>query len=147
MKITIFKHTTKNLNIMKKNILVVEDTFAIREEICDILRMEGFDVFEADNGKTGFQIAKKKNPNLIITDILMPEMNGFELFNILAEDTDTQKIPVIFLSAKANKDAVLRGKSLGTGDYIIKPVSPDNLLNVIYNRIDNHSSIIKISNS
>ena len=132
---------------MKKNILVIEDTIAIREEICDILRMEGFGVFEAENGKVGFQTAKKEKPNLIITDILMPEMNGFELFNILAEDADTQKIPVIFLSAKANKEAVLKGKRLGTGDYIIKPVSPDIMLNVVYNRINNYSSIIKTSNS
>ena len=122
---------------MKKNILVVEDTIAIREEICDILRMEGFNVSEAENGKIGFQVAKKINPNLIITDILMPEMGGFELFDILSENTMTKKIPVIFLSAKANKETVNKGKALGCGEYIIKPVSPDDLLNVVYNRINN----------
>ncbi len=121
---------------MKKNILVIEDANAIREEICDILRMEGFTVSEAENGKIGFQIAKATNPNLIITDILMPEMDGFQLFDILAKNSSTKEIPVIFLSAKANKEAVAKGKALGSGDYIIKPVSPDDLLNVVYNRIN-----------
>ena len=120
---------------MKKNILVVEDTKSIREEICDILRMEGFNVSEAENGKYGFIVAKRTKPQLIISDILMPEVDGFELFEILSENSKTKKIPVIFLSAKADKEAVEKAKTIGCGEYLIKPISPDDLLKIVNNRI------------
>ena len=119
-----------------KNILVIEDKSAIREEVCDILRMEGFDVFEAENGKVGLEIAKKEIPNLIISDILMPELNGFELYEELCKDELTKNIPIIFLSAKANKEAIIKGLRMGAEDYIIKPVSPDVLLCAVNNKIN-----------
>ncbi|RLD51286.1 MAG: response regulator [Bacteroidetes bacterium] len=121
---------------MKSKILIVEDTAAVREEISDILMMEGFDVFEAKNGLDGLSQIKNINPNLILTDIVMPEMNGFELYEAIQKDTGINKIPVIFLSAKADKDAVERAKKMGSGDYIIKPVSPDKLINKIKKRIN-----------
>lgn len=121
---------------MKNKILVIEDTKAVREEITDILKMEGYGVFEAENGEDGIKIAKKTQPNLIISDILMPGIDGFEVFEILSKDNKTKEIPVIFLSAKANKEAVLKGKHLGCRDYIVKPVSPDALLSVVYNKIN-----------
>ena len=121
---------------MKNKILVIEDTSVVREEICDILKMEGFGVFEATNGEEGVKIAKSTHLNLIISDIIMPGMDGFEVFETLSKDNITNKIPVIFLSAKANKEAVLKGKQLGCKDYIIKPVSPDVLLNIVYNKIN-----------
>ncbi len=121
---------------MKSKIVIVEDTSAVREEISDILMMEGFDVFEAKNGLDGLSQIKNINPNLILTDIVMPEMNGFELYEAIQKDTGINKIPVIFLSAKADKDAVERAKKMGSGDYIIKPVSPDKLINKIKKRIN-----------
>ena len=121
---------------MKSKILIVEDTAAVREEISDILMMEGFDVFEAKNGLDGLSQIKNINPNLILTDIVMPEMNGFELYEAIQKDTGINKIPVIFLSAKADKNAVERAKKMGSGDYIIKPVSPDKLINKIKKRIN-----------
>ena len=119
----------------QKNILVIDDTAAIREEVCDILRMEGFGVFEAENGKIGLQIAKKELPNLILSDILMPELDGYELFDELAKDPSTKHIPIVFLSAKANKEAMVKGLRMGAKDYIIKPVSPDVLLSVVNEKI------------
>ena len=121
---------------MKSKIVIVEDTSAVREEISDILMMEGFDVYEANNGVEGLKQIKNIKPNLILTDIVMPEMNGFELYEAIQKDTGINKIPVIFLSAKADKDAVERAKKLGSGDYIIKPVSPDKLINKIKKRIN-----------
>ncbi len=121
---------------MKSKIVIVEDTSAVREEISDILMMEGFDVYEANNGVEGLKQIKNINPNLILTDIVMPEMNGFELYEAIQKDTGINKIPVIFLSAKADKDAVERAKKMGSGDYIIKPVSPDKLINKIKKRIN-----------
>jgi len=121
---------------MKNKIVIVEDTSAVREEISDILMMEGFDVYEANNGVEGLKQIKNIKPNLILTDIVMPEMNGFELFESIQKDTGINKIPVIFLSAKADKDAVDRAKKLGSGDYLIKPINPDILINTIKKRID-----------
>ncbi|MCF6185098.1 MAG: response regulator [Bacteroidales bacterium] len=123
---------------MKKKILVVEDTSAVREEICDILKMEGFNVSEAVNGKEGLRLAQTVKPNLILTDIVMPEMNGFELYENIAKNSKIQNIPIIFLSANADKDALERAKKMGTGEYIVKPVSPDILIKTITNRINKH---------
>jgi len=119
-----------------KNILVVEDTEAIREELCDILRMEGFSVIEADNGIAALDIAKKEKLNLIISDVLMPGLDGFELYKELEKNNLTKEIPFIFLSAKANKDAIVKGLRMGAKDYIIKPVSPDELLFAVNDKIN-----------
>ena len=119
-----------------KNILVIEDKSAVLEEICDMLRMEEFNVFEAKNSKTGLKIAKKEIPNLIISDIIMPELNGFELFEELGKDKLTRNIPIIFLSAKANKETVIKGLRMGAENYIIKPVSPDVLLYAVNEKIN-----------
>ena len=114
-----------------KNILVIEDTPAILEEICDILRMEGFEVYEAVNGKTGLELALKLKPSLIISDILMPEIDGFKLLTELKNNCVTNQIPVVLLTAKANKEAVKIGLEMGAGEYLIKPVSPDDLIRTV----------------
>jgi two-component system sensor histidine kinase/response regulator len=113
------------------HILVIEDTFAIREEICDILRMEGFEVYEAENGKTGLELAVKIKPSLIISDILMPEIDGFQLITELKNNALTNTIPIVLLTAKANKEAVKTGLEMGACKYLIKPVSPDDLIRTV----------------
>ncbi len=113
---------------MKNNILIVEDNIAVREEICDILSMEGFKVSEAKNGKEGLEIVKIMKPKLVITDIVMPEMGGFELFRQIKKNIGTQHIPVIFLTARAEETTVKKAKKLNSGCYIIKPVSPETLI-------------------
>ena len=116
-------------------LLIVEDTVAIREEICDILIMEGFTVFQAENGKIGFEIALKENPDLIISDILMPELDGFMMFEKLQNDKRTRNIPLIFLSAKGEKEDIRRGMNLGAEDYLTKPININDLVNAIENKI------------
>ena len=116
-------------------VLIVEDTLAIREEIYDILVMEGYNVFQAENGKTGFEMALKENPDLIISDILMPELNGFEMFDKLQKNTKTGSIPLIFLSAKAEKGDIRTGMNLGAEDYLTKPIHVDDLVNAVKNKI------------
>jgi DNA-binding response OmpR family regulator len=120
---------------MMCKILIIEDTIAIREEIYDILVMEGYHVFQAENGKTGFDMALKENPDLIISDILMPELNGFEMFDKLQKNTKTASIPLIFLSAKAEKEDVRTGMNLGAEDYLTKPIHVDDLVNAVENKI------------
>jgi len=116
-------------------ILIVEDTREIREEICDILIMEGYNVSQAENGSIGFEMALKENPDLIISDILMPELNGFEMFQKLKKHKETLGIPLIFLSAKAEKTDIRMGMNLGAEDYLSKPVSIDDLVKAVENKI------------
>ena len=117
-------------------ILIVEDTLTIREEINDILVMEGYTVFEAENGSIGFEIALKKHPDLIISDILMPKLNGFEMYKKLQNNKTTKLIPLIFLSAKAEKSDIRAGMNLGAEDYLTKPIDVEDLLNTVKIKID-----------
>ncbi len=116
-------------------VLVVEDTLSIREEIMDILSMEGYVVFEAENGKTGFEVASKESPDLILSDILMPVLSGFEMFEKLQENKKTMSIPLIFISAKAEKEDIRIGMNLGADDYLTKPVNTNDLVNAVENKI------------
>ena len=117
-------------------ILIVEDTLTIREEIHDVLVMEGYTVFEAENGSIGFEIALKKYPDLIISDILMPKLNGFEMYKKLQNNKTTKLIPLIFLSAKAEKSDIRAGMNLGAEDYLTKPIDVEDLLNTVKIKID-----------
>ena len=117
-------------------ILIVEDTLSIREEIHDILVMEGYTVFVADNGSIGFDIALKEIPDLIISDILMPKLSGFEMYDRLQNNKITKLIPLIFLSAKAEKSDIRAGMNLGAEDYLTKPIDVDDLLNTVKIKID-----------
>lgn len=117
-------------------VLIVEDTLAIREEVYDILLMENYVVFQAENGIMGFEIALQENPDLIISDILMPGLNGFEMFKKLQGNMKTASIPLIFLSAKAEKGEIRIGMNLGADDYLTKPINVDDLLNAVKNKID-----------
>ncbi|MFT6870589.1 MAG: DNA-binding response OmpR family regulator [Polaribacter sp.] len=121
---------------MTYNVLIVEDTLAIREEIFDILMMEGYTVFQAENGRVGFEIALKKKPDLIISDILMPEMNGFEMFDKLQKNDETKNIPLIFLSAKGEQQDISAGMELGAENYLTKPINVTDLLHVIKNKFN-----------
>ena len=116
-------------------ILIVEDTLAVREEIYDILLMEGYKVFQAKNGLEGYELALNESPDLIISDILMPKLNGFEMFKKLKENIKTMHIPLIFLSAKGeNKDRKF-GMNLGAENYLTKPINVNDLINTVKNKM------------
>jgi DNA-binding response OmpR family regulator len=120
---------------MMHKILIVEDTMAVREEVYDILMMEGYSVFQAKDGLDGYEMALKENPDLIISDILMPVLNGFEMFEKLQNDYKTMSIPLIFLSAKGEKEDVRIGMNLGAEDYLTKPINVNDLVNAAENKI------------
>ena len=125
-------------------ILIVEDTLTIREEIHDILVMEGYIVFDAENGSIGFETALKERPDLIISDILMPKLNGFEMHKKLQNNKITKVIPLIFLSAKAEKTDISTGMNLGAEDYLTKPIDVEDLLNTVKVKIEKKIFHIKI---
>jgi two-component system sensor histidine kinase/response regulator len=118
-----------------KKILVIEDMAAIREEIADILKMEGFQVFEAADGLEGLNKAKTIIPDIIVSDILMPKLNGYQMLRELQKQYITENIPLIFLSAKAEKSDIRKGMNLGADDYLTKPLSPDDLIKAINNKL------------
>ena len=120
---------------MKKKILIVEDSLSIREEILNILTLEGYLIFEAENGKMGLEIALKESLDLIISDVLMPEMDGFEMFKRLKKNKKTKTIPVIFLSVKVEKEDVKFKKRLGASDYLTKPITVNALMEAVKNNI------------
>ncbi len=114
-----------------QTILLIEDNNEIRENTCELLELEGYKVLLAENGKEGLALAKQQKPNLIITDILMPEVNGYDVVRGLKADTETASIPFIFLTASAEKSEVEAGLGMGAMDYIQKPFDPEELFEAI----------------
>lgn len=113
----------------------------MRENTQEMLEIAGFSVEVAENGKLGVLSAKRILPDLIICDIMMPELDGYEVLDILSSDPQTSTIPFIFLSAKAEKSEVRKGMELGADDYLPKPFEESDLLSAIETRLKKSSSI------
>lgn len=124
---------------MKKKILVIEDTLEVRENICEILELAGYKALDAPNGKRGVEIAVNSQPDLILCDVMMPELDGFGVLKILGKKAETNKIPFIFLTAKAEKSDFRKGMGLGADDYITKPFDDTELLEAIEMRLTKHA--------
>lgn len=122
-------------------ILVIEDNQDIRENICEILDLAGYHTIGAENGKVGVSKAVEENPDLILCDIMMPELDGYGVLHILSKREETLSTPFIFLTAKAEKSDVRRGMNLGADDYITKPFDESDLLTTIDNRLKRHQQI------
>ena len=122
--------TEKTKNIVaesnSKIILVVEDNFDLRNYIIEQLE-EKYNVFEAEDGVKGLQMVGEFLPDLVISDIMMPKMDGYELCRRIKKDLKTSHIPIIMLTAKAAKDDKLEGLELGADDYLVKPFDPEEL--------------------
>ncbi|HEY9695581.1 MAG TPA: EAL domain-containing response regulator [Oculatellaceae cyanobacterium] len=122
-------------------ILVIEDEELVRENILDLLDAEGFDTINASNGTIGVELAKKQKPDLIICDVMMPDIDGYGVLNILRQNLETATIPFIFLTAKAEKSDFRQGMNLGADDYLTKPYQPDELLGIITTRLKKRQAI------
>lgn len=118
-----------------KRILLIEDNLEVRENTSEILELAGYAVVAAPNGKVGVELAQKEKPDLIICDIMMPELDGYGVLHILSKRPDTAAIPFIFLTAKVEKSDVRRGMNLGADDYLTKPFDDTDLLNAIEARL------------
>jgi phosphate regulon transcriptional regulator PhoB len=112
----------------KERILVVEDEQNIRELIRYNLGQEGFRVETAGNGREGLDKARNSKADLILLDLMLPELDGFELCKILKQNKNTQQIPIIMLTAKGEETDRVVGLELGADDYIVKPFSPRELI-------------------
>jgi PleD family two-component response regulator len=113
----------------KKKVLVVDDDEVARTLISSILRRnERFKIIHAENGEEGIEFARREHPDLILLDIMMPQIDGYQVCKILREDVTTRYIPVIILSAKGGVDSQLQGFELGADDFITKPFNHSELL-------------------
>jgi len=118
-----------------KTILLIEDNADIRDNMAEILELAGFKVITADNGKLGVELAVEGKPDLIVCDIMMPVLDGYGVIHMLQKNPETQHIPFIFLTAKAERTEIRKGMELGADDYITKPFNGTELLNAIESRL------------
>jgi len=114
-----------------KKILLVEDDTSLRENIAELMELSGFRVYSASNGRIAVDMAKKNLPDLVLCDIMMPEMDGYGVLEKLSSDQNTRHIPFIFVSAKTEKQDVRRGMNLGADDYLTKPFDRDEVQSLI----------------
>ena len=112
---------------MPKKILIIDDEAEFADMIKMRLGANGYIVLAAHSGKSGLEMAKKENPDLIFLDLVMPEMNGFLVLSKLKQDPYTATIPVVMLTAKTDTEYTLDAKSLGAADYLSKPVHMQEL--------------------
>lgn len=117
-------------------ILVIEDDILAKDNIIDILREESFEAIDASNGFTGIKLAQEYLPDLILCDIEMPSINGYQVLKNLKKNYLTSSIPFIFLTCKTTRQAWRTGMELGADDYITKPFTPQELLKAIATRLN-----------
>lgn len=118
-----------------KKILVIEDEPEMRRNLMTILRLENFHPLAAENGRIGVELAKKEKPDIILCDVMMPEMDGYGVIAALRADPATVTVPFIFLTAKGEKPDIRAGMNLGADDYLTKPVAKAELLACIRSRL------------
>jgi DNA-binding response OmpR family regulator len=118
-----------------KKILLIEDNREVRENTSEILTLANYEVLLAENGKIGVDLAQRQKPDLIICDIMMPELDGYGVLHILSKNAETAAIPFIFLTAKTEKTDIRKGMNLGADDYLTKPFDDTDLLNAIEARL------------
>ncbi len=120
---------------MRKKILLIEDDQIVRDNTAEILQLANYEVLTAENGKLGLEKASVYKPDLIICDILMPELDGYGVMQIVMRNKDLQRIPIIFMSAKTKHEDIRKGMDLGASDYITKPFEESELLSAVATRL------------
>jgi putative two-component system response regulator len=122
-------------------ILIVDDNQALREALQEMLNLAGFVVLSATNGQEALEHMNYVTPNLIISDITMPEMDGYDFFDAVRARSEWLSIPFIFLTARGGKKDILNGKGLGAEDYLVKPIHRDELLTAVRSRLNRSNQL------
>jgi len=120
---------------MKKKILIIEDDRVVRENTAEILQLANYEVIAAENGKSGLEKAVFFKPDLILCDILMPDLDGYGVLQVILRNSALQKTPFVFMSAKTKHEDIRRGMDMGANDYITKPFEESELLSAISARL------------
>src|SRR6478672_1789230 len=122
-------------------ILVIEDELTVRENLLELLEAEGFDAIGTGNGRSGVELAQESLPDLILCDVMMPELDGFGVLNAVRQNPLIAAVPFIFLTAKATKEDLRQGMNLGADDYLTKPFTRAELLGAIAARLKKQTTI------
>lgn len=118
-----------------KRILIIEDEPEMRRNITTLLRYHEYEPIEAENGRRGVELARRQKPDLILCDVMMPELDGYGVLQMLRQDAGLALIPFIFLTARGDKDDLRSGMNLGADDYLTKPVANADLIQAIAARL------------
>tara|TARA_R110001632_G_scaffold78767_2_gene176509 strand:- start:5045 stop:6094 length:1050 start_codon:yes stop_codon:yes gene_type:complete len=118
-----------------KKVLLIEDDTALRENTAELLELSNYEVITAPNGRVGITLAKENEPDIIVCDIMMPEVDGYGVLQELSISAATNQIPFIFLSAKTEHKEIRKGMDLGADDYLTKPFEEEELISAIESRI------------
>jgi diguanylate cyclase (GGDEF)-like protein len=121
--------------MFKKKILIIDDTELMVQMIADILAGEGYDVVSANNGTDGIRMVMTHKPDLVLLDVIMPGLDGFEVCRLFRQDESNNLMPIIMLTAQGNEDDKLTGLELGADDYITKPFNPRELFSRVKNTL------------
>ncbi len=122
-------------------ILVIDDEKQIRDNIAEILEYGGYDVLKAEHGAMGIRLAREALPDLIICDIAMPGLDGFDVFQALQSDPLTVVLPFLFVTAQADHASIRHAMSLGADDYLTKPFVAEEVLSAVRARIEKRTVI------
>ena len=123
-------------------ILIVEDHDILREGLTLLLEAEGYSILSAPNGRVALEKMETLSPDLILSDIAMPEMDGYEYYQAVRERSEWVAIPFIFLTARGERDDLFAGKKLGVEDYLVKPVDRQELITTIRSRLDRSQQLM-----
>ena len=124
-------------------ILIVEDEYQLLEDICELLSFEGYATLTAHNGQEGVALAQMHVPDLIVSDVMMPMLDGYEMLRALRADPRTARIPLIFLTARTEREDIRYGMDLGADDYLIKPFTYEELLNAVHARLSRQDVLVR----
>ncbi len=119
----------------KSKILLIEDNAEMRENLTEILELAEYEVKSAEDGLIGIQYARQFRPDIILCDIMMPNLDGFGVLKIIQQDESLKHLPFIFLTAKSEKEDFRKGMNLGAEDYLVKPFEDSDLLQIVENKL------------
>jgi DNA-binding NarL/FixJ family response regulator len=123
-----------------KKILIIEDDRATRDNLATILRMEGFIAVPAPDGRQGLDAAWREQPDLILCDVMMPELDGYGVLKALRQNPTTANTPFIFLTARGERADIRNGMNLGADDYLTKPATATELLSAVNARLQREAA-------
>ncbi len=127
----------------QRTILIIDDHDEIRDNTSEILSLGGYRTVTAENGKKGVEMALSEKPDLIVCDIMMPELDGYGVLHLLRKNPLTEDIPLIFLTAKAERSDLRKGMEMGADDYVTKPFEEIELMNAIESRLKKYDVLHK----
>ena len=129
---------------MKKTILIIEDQAPMRRNIALMLQMEGYETLTAENGRAGLKLALERRPDLVLCDVMMPELDGYGVVQALRAEKSMATVPFIFLTAKSDKTDLRIGMNFGADDYLTKPVIRDDLIAAVQARLSRADAVDEV---